>query len=508
MYRGTQVLKTRTAAAVCAVAGLSAQAIAGEATVGDGIKVDYLVTLGYGLNVRTESQAEDLAGAANLNGNDGDRNFKKGSLVNNRASVIAEANVHKDNYGALIRGSSFYDFAYHGTNDNNSPETVNKFGAFDEFTSDAQHFSGSRTRWLDAYAYASFDLGDARNLDVRLGNQVVAWGESLYLSGISAVQGPVDATKANVPGTEIKDILLPEMQVSANLGLTRQWSLLGYYQFRHHPYELSPVGDYFSTTDVVGPGAEFIRLATGDAATAAKILRGPDIQAKNSGQWGIGTRYLLTANTQLGLYYLNYHDRLPSVIINADGTYQVKYFENIKLLGGSVSTRLGDWQVSGELSHKEDVPMVTSVGPQRGKTTQIQLSTIKTWGQTWISPQSSFSGEIGYQHVNSVEGAGHLINDKDSWAYQFGVSLIYPNVFEGWDLEVPFSYGQQFKNAAVSYSPFTGDGDHRASIGVRFKYLGNAEIGLTYNAFLGSPNPTTRALADRDFVALSAKFSF
>ena len=477
-------------------------------TVGDGIKVDYLVTLGYGLNVRTESQADELAGAANLNGNDGDQNFKRGSLVNNRGTVIAEANIHKGNYGALIRGSSFYDFVYNKSNDNKSPDTVNKFGAFDEFTSDAQHFSGSRTRWLDAYAYASFDLGEARNLDVRLGNQVVAWGESLYLSGISAVQGPVDATKANVPGTELKDILLPEMQLSASLGLTRQWSLLGYYQFRSHPYELSPVGDYFSTTDVVGPGAEFIRLATGDAATAAKIPRGPDIDAKNSGQWGIGTRYLLTANTQVGLYYLQYHDRLPSVIINANGTYQVKYFENVKLLGGSISTRLGDWQVSGELSHKQDVPVLTSSGPQRGKTTQIQVSTIKTWGDTWISPQSSFSGEIGYQHVNSVEGPDAIVNDKDSFAYQFGVTLSYPNVFSGWDLDIPFSYGRQFNNAAVSYSPFTGDGDHRASIGARFKYLGNTEIGLTYNAFLGSPNAATRALADRDFVALSAKYSF
>jgi len=296
--------------------------------------------------------------------------------------------------------------------------------------------------------------------------------------------------------------------MSASLGLTREWSLLGYYQFRHHPYELSPVGDYFSTTDVVGPGAQFIRLGTGDAATVAKITRGPDIEAKNSGQWGIGTRYLLAANTQLGLYYLNYHDRLPSVMINPDGTYQVKFFENVKLLGASLSTRLGDWQVSGEASYKKDAPILTTTGPARGKATQFQLSAIQTWGKTWISPQSSFAGELGYQYINGVDGPGSLVNDKNAFAFQFAVTLTYPNVFEGWDLDVPFSYGRQFNNSAVSFSPFTGDGDHRASIGARFKYLGNTEVGLTYNAFLGSPDATSRALADRDFVALSVKYSF
>jgi hypothetical protein len=500
----------RAATLLVATAGLTVQAHAGSFTIGEDTKVDYVVTTGYGLNIRAERPNESLAGVGNLNGNDGDRNFKRGAAVNNRVSVIGEADINRNGYGLFIRGSTFHDFAYRGTNDNNSPETINKFGPVNEFTSDARHYSGQRTRLLDAYIYGGFDLGGQRKLDLRLGNQVVAWGESLYLSGISAVQGPVDATKANVPGTEVKDILLPERQASASLALTRDWSLLGYYQFRHHPYELSPVGDYFSTTDVVGPGAEFIRLAPGDAATAAKLVRGADIRARNRGQWGLGTRYLLTANTQLGLYYLRYHDRIPSVVINADGTYNVKYFEDIKLTGASISTRLGDWQVSGELSYKQDAPMLTkNAGAQRGNVTQAQVSFIKTWGQTWIASQASLSGEVGYQHVNKVAGGvENLTNDRNSWAYQVGATLTYPNVFSGWDMDIPLSYGHQYSTAAVSYSPFTGAGDHRASVGVRFKYLGNMEIGLTYNAFLGSPDPTYRALADRNFVALSAKYSF
>ena len=75
-------------------------------------------------------------------------------------------------------------------------------------------------------------------------------------------------------------------------------------------------------------------------------------------------------------------------------------------------------------------------------------------------------------------------------------------------MDVPVSYGQQFNNPAVSFSPFVGNGDHRASAGVRLRYLANTEFYLAYNAYLGSPNAQSRALADRDFVSLSAKYSF
>ncbi len=380
-----------------------------------------------------------------------------------------------------------------------------------EFTSEARKYSGSRTRWLDAYAYGTFNLGDERKLDLRLGNQVVAWGESLFMSGISAVQGPVDATKANVPGTEVKDILLPELQAAASLALNRNWSLLGYYQFRHHPYELSPVGDYFSTSGHRRARRNFLRLAPGDPATAAKIVRGPDIRARTAASGVSAPATCLTANTQVGLYYLRYHDRIPSVVFNANGTYKVKYFEDIKLTGRKhldAPGRLAGLRRTQPQAGCADV--LTSAGAQRGKATQIQLSGIQTWGQTWIAPQAAFFGESRVPaRQQSQRGLTRLVQRQELLRVPVRRhALTYPNVFSGWDMDIPLSYGRQYNNASVSFSPFTGNGDHRASIGARFKYLGNTEIGLTYNAFLGSPNARSRTLADRDFIALSAKYSF
>jgi two-component system phosphate regulon sensor histidine kinase PhoR len=67
---------------------------------------------------------------------------------------------------------------------------------------------GARARMLDLYGFAALPIGD-KLLDVRVGNQVVSWGESLFFPNTSGAQSPADATKSNVPGTEVKDILLP-----------------------------------------------------------------------------------------------------------------------------------------------------------------------------------------------------------------------------------------------------------------------------------------------------------
>lgn len=504
----------------CAVSALAMPAAyAGSFEFGDGIEVDYLTTLNYGLNVRAEKQADELL--SNINGDDGNRNFDRGSAFNNRVSLLAEMDIHKGDYGLMIRGSTFYDFAYNTSNDNDSPNTVNKLGAHDEFTSEAEDRVGTRTRLLDTYVYGGTTVGDSGFLDMRLGNQVVAWGESLFISGISGVQGPVDATKSNIPGTEIKEILLPELQASGRFSFN-DLTLLGYYQFKNHPYELSPAGEYFSYADMIGPGGQYIRFPTPvplDMATAlafgAAIPRTETENARDGGEWGVGARYKLTPYTEVGAYRLRYHERTPSLLLNIDPvtffptSYTLKYFEDVDLTGASISTRLGDWQVSSEVSYKDGLALRTKTGVSRGQATQAQVSLLKTWGDSWIAPQTSFAGEFGAVHINDVDDGGidALANDRNAQFGQFMVTMTYPNVFNGWDLDVPFSYGHSFNQSSVSTFGFGGDGDSRASLGAKFKYLNNFEVGATYNAYLGSADQLERPLADRDFVAINFKYN-
>jgi hypothetical protein len=193
------------------------------------------------------------------NYDDGDRNFDKYSLVNNRLSVLGEILLQKNEYGLQIRGDAFYDDVYRRANDNDSPDSINKTqGAVDEFSDSARRLDGARARLLDAYVFGTWYFGEQGALNLRIGRHIAAWGESLFFSGVALAQSPADATKATVPGADVKSILLPVNQVSMQLALTDKWTVLGQYKLEYKETELNPVGEYFSVADIIGPGAEFI----------------------------------------------------------------------------------------------------------------------------------------------------------------------------------------------------------------------------------------------------------
>jgi hypothetical protein len=526
----------RLTALTIATGLIAAPAWAGSTTIGGDISVDYSLTVNYGLASRTSKQASELINGpitpqglpSTVNIDDGNRNFNRGSLTANRLSLLGEADIRRGDYGFFTRATGFYDGAYHGTNDNNSPATVNKLGPNNQFTDDTRYYSGQRARFLDAYAYGSFNLGEQSRLNLRLGNQVVQWGESLFFPNIAGAQGPVDATKATQPGIEVKDILLPVGQLSAQLQLNPTVTLLGYYQYKYKATELDPVGSYFSQADVVGPGAQFIRAAPG-----FNIYRGPDITPSNGGQWGAGARFHVTNDTELGIYRLNYDDKTPNVVTNyaslpfapfvVPTSYQLKYFDNIKLTGASLATKLGDVSVAGEVSYKQDVPVLVNsiAGPvaTRADAVQAQVNFIYLMAPTALTTgTTTFLGELGYLSVGKVQPttvlgsvANQLTNRADSLGIQLGATPSYPNVFNGWDLSVPIIYAQLINGRAAvagAFGSLVGQGDKRFSIGVNFKYLSNLELALTYNAFLGKADPVNRPLADRDYVAFNAKYTF
>ncbi|MFP5305895.1 MAG: DUF1302 domain-containing protein [Gammaproteobacteria bacterium] len=234
------------------------------------------------------------------NYDDGDRNFADDAIVNNRLTLLGELHFIQGDYGLLLRGDAFYDDVYHHRNDNDSPETINKTqGPHDEFSDIAEYRAGRRARVLDAYAYGSWYLGTESALNLRVGRHIAAWGESLFFSGVALAQAPADATKATVPGADVKSILLPVNQVSMQLALNYEWTLLAQYKLEFQPVELNPVGEYFSVSDVVGPGAEFIwgienplylanlsdiNLLSGDVPEALDLilrLLAPDLPAQD-----------------------------------------------------------------------------------------------------------------------------------------------------------------------------------------------------------------------------------
>lgn len=355
-------------------------------------------TLSYGTIWRVQGRDRDILGLASttlpngtrppgalggrafsVNGDNGNLNYDKG-LVSNVVKLTSELVVeHDSGYGAFIRGTAFHDFE-------NEDGERGKIALSDE----ALDQVGSDIELLDAYVYGGFDVGQVP-VDLRVGNQVVSWGESTFIQNGINVINPVDVAAVRVPGSELREALLPTNMLWGSAGVTLNSSIEGFYQFEWDEVEPDPSGSYFSSNDFATAGGDKLMLGFGQVpdiispgpAGAASIgqspvgvvvPRGASREADDGGQFGLAYRiYVPDLNdTEFGFYYMNYHSRLP-VISARTGTlaglaagdyagstrYFTEYPEDLQLLGASFNTQLGTsgWALQGDLAYKMDVPL-------------------------------------------------------------------------------------------------------------------------------------------------------
>lgn len=512
----------------------------------NGAVLESRLTTTYTLSTRLEDQDRLLAN--NAGGNDGNNNFDKGSLTSNRVSLLLDTHLKKGNSGFILSASTFYDDVYHGSNDNDGTSFPNKIGgAANRFTSDAKRYHGGYSRLLDVYGYTSFNVGEEGRATVRLGKHVVSWGETLFIPGISAAQGPADGTKAGIPGTEVKDQLLPEDQISALYEVNDKLSLMAHAQYGWHKTLVNAPGSFMSTSDVVGPGAVCLT-----AGPTCGVPRGDDEKPGKIGQWGVGAKYRVTDETEVGLIYLNYHDRAPMVDVDyvlSDGDgfgFNHRYFEDIKMLGATFSTSFGIATLGGEISYRKDAPALVntrmggSVIPTAttADVLQTNINTFINLGRTFLAPQANFLAEIAYTDVRNPDARripGATGDRSSTFAPGFGVvpvptlesdslnfgsyglafastlSLTYPGIIENWELGVPISYSRQLKGRTLQGNLGMGEGDHRLSVGATMTYRRNLQIGLTYLGYFGDASTDSvknRLLTDRDQLSMVVKYTF
>ncbi len=522
------------AAAIC---GLSSPLLAFETvTFDNGLSLQTQLTANYTVSARTDSANEEYLN--DLNNDDATRNFDQWSLINNRISLFGEVIARYENYGAVLRGSHFYDDVYHQKNDNDSPDTVNKSGDNRRFTGETKDRSGGEARLLDAYVFGNFALDDSKYLSVKAGRHIVAWGQSMFVPNISQGQTPVDATKFNVPGTEAKDTYLPVGQVSANLALNQAVTLTGFWQYAWEETLLNPVGDFFGS-DFFGPGSEYYRFAAGPAGPATAVPFGGEVTPDDDGQWGVGVRYNPNFNTEFGLFHYRYHDRTPQLYFTDANTrfssapdlrntgspnYQFKYFEDIKLTGVSVSTKVGQVQIGGDMSLRQDAPVVLTNGaPTTGEILQTNVNATYILGPSWLAQQTTFLGEVVNQRIQSVDtlyvtdissGTVTAYDEfksdsftRSSSAFALGVFLDYPSILQGWDLKPKITWTQNIAGSGLV--GFGGRDEKRLTLGADMVYLGNFTAGATMVNYLSSANlDRGRSYADKDYLSLNFKYTF
>ncbi len=133
--------------------------------------------------------------------------------------------------------------------------------------------------------------------------------------------------------------------MSGSWSLNEDLALVGYYQYEWEKTQLNPVGDYFGS-DTFGPGAEFYRLGSGVVNSLPNGLAvgyAGEKDASDSGQWGLGVRYRITENTEVGAFHYRYNERIGSMFFDFTGTTQ---YSSLKGIGTTAPRRPTAWATS------------------------------------------------------------------------------------------------------------------------------------------------------------------
>ncbi len=274
----------------------------------DGYTISWDNTLLYTADVRITPPNSALL--ANPNGDDGDRDFAPG-LTSNRLDWHSVLNISKDDFGFEASFEAWYDSVYHTRTANNSPATFNAISVPNTaFPKAVRNLEGQYIDLTDTFVYGNLGVGGVP-VSVRIGRQTLLWGESLFFdeNAIAAAQSPVDYLKIfGSPDGYAKDVYLPVGQLSVIAQPSSDVSLAAYFQFEWRPSRLEGVGSYFSTTDVLGTGAE--RLFLGKGLFLLHRADGSPARA----QFGFSAHKSL-GDFDLGFYALTYDSKYPVLIV-------------------------------------------------------------------------------------------------------------------------------------------------------------------------------------------------
>jgi hypothetical protein len=325
-------LKITVAACLALGAWPAAQAVSFHSDSGDW-SGSWDTTIGYGQGWRVSTPDCRLIAIANggcgysPNIDDGDLNYQSRSAYTEVFTGVTEfALNYKEKYGVFVRASGLYDF-----------EVMDNDTDWIQLSHNAKDYVGSYTRLLDAFGYWRFNLGSMPS-ELRAGRMVVDWGESTFIPGGLNSVNYFDTTALVVPGSELKQALLPDEMITFNTQLTKNFSTQLLYLFDWHEDIIEPDGAYFSTSNFAGPGGHQVVLGFGAISSMGvnygalcqpacgpgggvidpfqAIPRLPDQTPPDAGQFGIKFRLFLPnfgQGTELGAYFLNYTSRLPVV---------------------------------------------------------------------------------------------------------------------------------------------------------------------------------------------------
>ncbi|KAF1053665.1 MAG: hypothetical protein GAK43_01287 [Stenotrophomonas maltophilia] len=316
--------------------------------------------------------------ASSATSDDNRLNFKKGEAFSKLFKGVHDLELKYQDSGLFLRGKYWYDFELKDGHQH-------LYDIDDDGRDQAARSSGAQL--LDAFLYHNYTLHDLPGT-VRLGKQVVSWGESTFVqNGINSIN-PVDVSALRRPGSEVKEALIPVSMLYFNQGLTESLSLEAFYQLQWQKTVVDNCGTFFGS-DIVAQGcdtgmaingSDYTRDVDGTGVVGGYgyVPRLGDHDARDGGQFGVALRWMAESlnDTEFGLYAMNYHSRTPysnwivgrGALVDPVGglygqggrstaRYYLTYPEDIHLYGLSFSTTVGSTAVSGEISYRPNMPL-------------------------------------------------------------------------------------------------------------------------------------------------------
>ncbi|AWY41136.1 DUF1302 family protein [Pseudomonas putida] len=443
-------------------------------------------SLSIGASWSTENANKNLIGVNNggrglsQTSDDGHLNFKSGETFSKIFKGIHDLELKYGDTGVFVRGKYWYDF-----------ELKDESRPFKDISDDnrKEGAKSAGSELLDAFVYHNYAIADKPG-SVRLGKQVVSWGESTFIGGGINSINPIDVSAFRRPGAEIKEGLIPVNMFYVSQSLTDNLSADAFYQLEWDQTVVDNCGTFFSQPDIVADGCDgnlrvlnkrstipaaalptLTRLGVDVDNEGVLVRRGPDRDARDSGQWGASLKYMFDPlDTEFGAYFMNYHSRAPvfsatgapastfagvralpaqlqalaPLIVAGNSSYFIEYPEDIRLYGLSFSTTLPTGTAwSGEISYRPNAPVQLNTtdilfagvrplggaltnasllsappgsdlhGYRRKEVTQFQTTLTHFFDQVMGAERLTLVGEVGVTHVGGLESTSDVRYGRD-----------------------------------------------------------------------------------------------
>ena len=280
-------------------------------------------------------------GSFSPNADNGNLNFDRYDIAYGTSKLTSDFSMELAGFNAFVRTSAYFDAVLFDFEETHPDTTFQSRRT--RIPDIVEERAGLRFQPLDYFVAKKFDIGE-KSFNIKVGNQVLNWGESAFLlaNSLNSINPPNQAL-LRIPGFDVKELSQPVGMVLLEGDIIDGVGFQTFYQYDWKPVVVDPVGTYFSVSDTLGEGGTNALLsfakAPEDPLQLYEPYRNPDDPTavlgsrssrtllrdyraesdrspSNGGQYGASIKTFLqdlNNGTEIAFYFANYHARIPSV---------------------------------------------------------------------------------------------------------------------------------------------------------------------------------------------------